>query len=97
MKPDMRKPFRPFALLLNFVALVMMLPAVALGWSSPSPHIQLQLAYIDPGTGSFVAQAVVAAIAGVAVTLRLYWSKIKSMLGLAARSDDDEDAHADDE
>jgi hypothetical protein len=93
----MRKTFRPILSLLKGSLVLLMLPAVAFGWSSPSPDVELRLAYIDPGTGSFVAQAVVAAIAGVAVAGRLYWSKIKSMLGMATVSDDDEDAHADDE
>ena len=42
---------------------------------------ELTLAYIDPGTGSFLVQALIAAVAGVAVTLRMYWSKIKGFFG----------------
>ena len=33
-------------------------------------------AYIDPAAGAFVLQLVVAGIAGVAVTLKIYWSRI---------------------
>ena len=32
-------------------------------------------AYLDPGTGSFIIQIVIAAIAGVSFTLKIYWKK----------------------
>ena len=35
-------------------------------------------AYLDPATGSILLQGLLAAIAGIAVTGKLYWSKIKS-------------------
>jgi hypothetical protein len=35
------------------------------------------VAYIDPGTGSFVLQALVATFAGAAVAVNLHWKKIK--------------------
>ena len=34
-------------------------------------------AYIDPGTGSYVVQAVVAAIAGGAMAIKVYWHNLK--------------------
>ncbi len=65
--------------------------------SSPAGNVvEFQLAYIDPGAGSFLVQALVAMVAGIAVTGRVYWSKIKSILGLAS-AEEDEDAHADDD
>ena len=36
------------------------------------------VAYLDPATGSILLQGLLAAIAGIAVTGKLYWSKIKS-------------------
>ena len=33
--------------------------------------------YIDPGTGSLIIQGVIGAIAAVAVTVKLYWHKLK--------------------
>ena len=36
-------------------------------------------AYLDPGTGSILLQGLIAAIAGVMVTGRLYWSRIKDI------------------
>ncbi len=38
-------------------------------------------AYLDPGTGSIVLQAVIAAIAAAAVALRLYWTRLKALFG----------------
>jgi hypothetical protein len=38
------------------------------------------LAYLDPATGGMILQAAAAAIAGVAVTARLYWGRIKRVL-----------------
>ncbi len=34
------------------------------------------LAYIDPGTGSIIVQAVVAAVAGAAIAAKVYWHRI---------------------
>ncbi|MCG8589519.1 MAG: hypothetical protein MJE66_09530 [Proteobacteria bacterium] len=52
---------------------------------------EVLFAYIDPGTGSFLIQSLIAAIAGVAVALRLYWRRIKVFLGLGPRHEDDPD------
>lgn len=37
-------------------------------------------AYLDPGTGSIILQAIIGAIAGGLVALRVYWDRIKSFL-----------------
>ncbi len=34
-------------------------------------------AYIDPGTGSMLLQAVLAAVVGIAMAVKLFWRKIK--------------------
>ncbi len=49
------------------------------------------LAYIDPGAGSFILQALVATLAGIAVVVHTYWRKIKVFFGLAAPEEDDSD------
>ncbi|MDJ0788318.1 MAG: hypothetical protein QNK05_16040 [Myxococcota bacterium] len=36
-------------------------------------------AYLDAGTGSFIFQAIVAALIGLSVTMRHYWARIKTM------------------
>lgn len=35
-------------------------------------------AYLDPGTGSYFLQMLIAALIGALYTLKLYWSKVKS-------------------
>lgn len=36
-------------------------------------------AYLDPGTGSLILQAVIGVIAGALMALRIYWGRIKSL------------------
>lgn len=36
------------------------------------------LAYLDPGSGSLLVQALVAGVAGTAVAAKLYWRRITS-------------------
>lgn len=40
--------------------------------------IEPAYAYLDPGTGSIILQGLVAAVAGIVVSGKLYWNKIKS-------------------
>ncbi len=35
--------------------------------------------YLDPGSGSFLIQLLLAAALGIGVAVRLYWSKIKTL------------------
>ncbi len=35
--------------------------------------------YIDPGTGSIVIQALIGALVGVGITLKIYWYKFKEL------------------
>jgi hypothetical protein len=45
-------------------------------------------AYIDPGTGSALIQGLVAAVAAIGVTLKLYWHRIIGFLGLKKADDE---------
>ena len=49
------------------------------------------LAYIDPGSGSFILQALIATLAGTLVAVKIYWKKIKRFLGPARKGDEDQD------
>lgn len=64
----------------------LLLPTVAAG-AQTTPI----LGYIDPGTGSFLVQAIVAAVAGVAVTSRMYWEKIRVFFGATPRDAEETD------
>ena len=37
-------------------------------------------AYIDPGTGSFILQAIIGAIAAIGAFVTLYWRKFKNFI-----------------
>ena len=50
-------------------------------------------AYIDPGTGSYLLQILIAGILGAAFALKIYWARIKSFLsGRKRRTDDQPDS-----
>ena len=36
--------------------------------------------YIDPNTGSAIAAAIIGALAGLGITIKLYWEKLKYRL-----------------
>jgi hypothetical protein len=47
-------------------------------------------AYLDPGTGSIILQAIVAGVASTLFAVRMYWSRIKEKLGMSRASDEDD-------
>ena len=38
------------------------------------------LAYLDPGSGSFIYQILIASLLGASVAVKMYWRKIKSFI-----------------
>jgi hypothetical protein len=44
-------------------------------------------AYVDPGTGGMLVQLATGGAAGLAVLVRLYWSRVKSTLGQSPQFD----------
>lgn len=44
------------------------------------PVLGLPLLYLDPGSGSFIIQLLLAAALGIGVGVRIYWTKIKSLI-----------------
>ncbi|MCL6430639.1 MAG: hypothetical protein K6V36_07215 [Anaerolineae bacterium] len=42
-------------------------------------------AYLDPGTGSLIVQLLVAGLLGVALTIRLFWRRIRAGVALLFR------------
>ena len=49
------------------------------------------LPYLDPGSGSFLIQLLIAALLGLAVAVRASWSKIKGWFGIKPENDEDDD------
>lgn len=43
-------------------------------------------AYLDPGTGSILLQGLIALLAGVGMTARMYWARIASAFGFRKQS-----------
>ena len=66
--------------------------AVLASLLGPESKIAFQRAYLDPGSGSLIIQAVLAAVAGAAVLLRTYWDKVRAFFGFSQADDRDEDA-----
>ena len=49
------------------------------------------LPYLDPGSGSFLIQLLIAALLGLGVAVRASWSKIKGWFGIKPKANDDDD------
>lgn len=49
------------------------------------------LPYLDPGSGSFLIQLLIAAALGLGIAVRASWSKIKGWFGVKPKADEDDD------
>ncbi len=49
-------------------------------------------AYLDPGTGSALIQGIIAAIAAIGVTVKLYWHRIVDFFGMRGGKDSESDS-----
>lgn len=49
------------------------------------------LPYLDPGSGSFLIQLLIAALLGLGIALRASWSKIKGWFGIKPKVDEEDD------
>jgi hypothetical protein len=49
------------------------------------------LPYLDPGSGSFLIQLLIAALLGLGVAIRASWGTIKKWFGVKPKADDDDD------
>lgn len=47
-------------------------------------------AYIDPGTGSIILQAVLGAVLGIGIVVKTYWAKIVRVFKSGKNSDSNE-------
>jgi hypothetical protein len=57
--------------------------AIALALFPQSAHAQ----YLDPGAGSIIVQAVIAATIGAAAAVKLYWSRISAFIAQRRNKD----------
>ena len=84
------RALRKRTLSVGLVFTVMLVAGVASAAGRPGGVTRL--AYLDPGSGSFILQALVAMLAGAIVAVNAYWTRIKSFLGLSKASKDDSKA-----
>lgn len=57
-------------------------PVTAIAAGQP---LEIRVAYLDPGTGSLIIQAIVAALAGAVVVITSYWQKIRTLFRRSSR------------
>jgi len=51
-------------------------------------------AYLDPGSGSFLIQLLIAGLVGAGFLIKAYWKKIKGLFSRSApKKEDDSDVH----
>jgi hypothetical protein len=48
--------------------------------------------YLDPGSGSFIIQILIAALLGIGVAIRASWGRIKRFFGGKTKNEEDDDA-----
>lgn len=53
-------------------------------------------AYLDPGTGSMMVQALIAIFAAVSVTIGIFWNRLRSFFGRISGRKNSEKHHSDD-
>jgi hypothetical protein len=63
-------------------------PAAAIAVGQP---LEIRVAYLDPGTGSLILQALVAALAGAIVVVTSYWQKIRALFRRGSRDSEPSD------
>ena len=63
-------------------------PLAAIAAGQP---LEIRVAYLDPGTGSLILQALVAALAGAAVVITSYWQKIRALFRRSSRDSEPSD------
>ena len=63
-------------------------PVAAIAAGQP---LEIRVAYLDPGTGSLILQALVAALAGAIVVITSYWQKIRALFRRGSRDSEPSD------
>ena len=63
-------------------------PVAAIAAGQP---LEIRVAYLDPGTGSLILQALVAALAGAIVVITSYWQKIRALFRRSSRDSEPSD------
>ena len=54
------------------------------------------LFYLDPGSGSFILQMLIAGVLGAGLAITIFWNRIKSLFGKGTANPDDTEDETDD-
>jgi hypothetical protein len=71
---------------MKFMKIVVRIAAVSTAVAFLMPLCAL--AYIDPGTGSYVLQLIIAALVGVSFSIKIFWKKIVRIFGKKGAADE---------
>jgi hypothetical protein len=47
----------------------------------PMLFVKSAYAYIDPGTGSMIVQAIIAALVAIGASIGIFWNRVRSLFG----------------
>lgn len=56
-----------------------------------SSSLNNELAYLDPGSGSFIIQLLLASMVGAAFVIRTYWGKIRAFFNQSPKEENSQD------
>ena len=76
------------------LAVVAFTPFAAIAAGQP---LEIRVAYLDPGTGSLILQALIAALAGAIVVVTSYWQKIRTLFRRSSRDSESSDTAPNDD
>ena len=54
-------------------------------------------AYIDPGTGSYILQMLIAGLVGASFAFKIFWKQIRAYFAGRGGKDNDQDSESDDD
>ena len=72
----------------------MFTPLAAIAAGQP---LEIRVAYLDPGTGSLILQAIIATFAGAVVAISVYWQKIRAFFRRSSRNSGSSDTAPNDD
>lgn len=64
------------------------IPTILMVFSIPGLFISEAFAYIDPGSGSIVIQAIVGILVGAGITVKIYWHQFKEKILKISKKDE---------
>jgi len=70
----------------HYIVRTLAVTSLAVATLSPS----MAFAYLDPGTGSALIQGLIAAIAAIGLTLKVYWHRVLGFFGMRRNNDAEE-------